>query len=267
MDHKPRVLGTTNQDALVAAELLGQFFFLPLPSIKKDRAELQKLLVKCADAILEYKRRNDLHLPHWVENIEFPAEKTLRDEITALEGQIIRRREDLSKWRRYKGVLSASGNALNGVVVELLRDFFQLDLHSEEEFIEDAIIYESAKPLFVVEIKGVSAGLKRDHVNQVDSHRERPGLSPEIPGLLVINDFSDIDGLAERKAKTFDALHTSHAEKLNIKILRTTTLLEIIRALEGETDRGPKFLQLCAKAKPMVELPNAGNNPAQPPTK
>jgi hypothetical protein len=113
----------------------------------------------CADAILEYKRRNDLHLPGWVESVEFQSEKRMRDEIAAFEAQILQRREGLSKWRRYKGILSASGKTLNGVVVELLRDFFELDLHSEEEFIEDAIIYDSDKPLFVVEIKGVNGGL------------------------------------------------------------------------------------------------------------
>jgi hypothetical protein len=258
--HNPRVLAG-DRGAMVAAELLGQFSFLPLPSVEKSRATVTKLVMKCADAILEYKRRNDLHLPHWVENIEFQTEKTLRDEITTLEGQIIQRREDLSRWRRYKGILSASGNVLNGVVVELLRDYFKLDLHSKEEFIEDAIIYQGDNHLFIVEIKGVNGGLKRDYVNQVDSHRERLSIPPEIPGLLIINDFSDIDGLAERKAKTFDALHMGHAEKLNIKILRTTTLLEIVRTLEAEKDRGQKLIQLCMNAKPVVELPNGGDAP------
>lgn len=90
----------------------------------------------------------------------------------------------------------------------------------------------------------------------MDSHRERPGFTPEVPGLLVINDFSDIDGLTERKAKTFEALHVGHAEKLNTKISRATTFLEIIRMLETEADRGQKLIALCSNANPMVELPN-----------
>src|SRR6266496_3663129 len=128
---------------MVAAELLCQFFFLPLPSIERGRAEVTKLVTKCADAILEYKRRNELHLPPWVDNIEFQSEKKLRDDIAKLEEQIIQRREELSKWRRYKGILSASGKPLNGLVVEILREYFKLDLHSKEEFIEDAIIHQA----------------------------------------------------------------------------------------------------------------------------
>jgi len=115
---------------------------------------LKVLVTKCAEAILEYKRRNDLHLPGWVEAIEFQSESVLRNEVKKLEEEIIQRREELSKWRRYKGILSASGNALNSLVVEILRDYFKLELHSKEEFIEDAIIYAGDKPLFVVEIKG-----------------------------------------------------------------------------------------------------------------
>jgi hypothetical protein len=253
-DHKPRALAATSGGAFVAAELVGKIFFLPLPSIKRDETELTKLVTKCADAILEYKRRNDLHLPAWVENIEFQTETKLRAEVVELEKQIIQKQEELSKWRKYKGIVSASGKSLNGLVVEILRDYFKLDLHSKEEFIEDAIIRDGDKPLFVVEIKGVNGGLKREHVNQVDSHRERLGISADVPGLLIINDFTDIDGFAERKAKRFDKLHVDHAEKLNIKILRTTTLIEIIRLVEMEKERGRKVLHLCSTAKPMVEL-------------
>ena len=253
-DHKPRALAVSNGGGFVGAELVGKIFFLPLPSIKKDKVELAKLVTKCAEAILEYKRRNDLHLPAWVENFEFQTEIKLRADVVEFEKQIIQKQEELSKWRRYKGILSASGKPLNGLVVEILRDYFKLDLHSKEEFIEDALIRDGDKTLFVVEIKGVNRGLKREHVNQVDSHRERLGIAPAIPGLLIINDFTDIDGFAERKAKTFDGLHVSHAEKLNIRILRTTTLIEIIRTLENEKTRGEKFLQLCLTATPMVEL-------------
>lgn len=253
-DYKPRILATTHNGRLVAAQILGQFFFLPLPSIKKEEADLITLVTKCTGAILEHKQRNDLHLPAWVESVEFQSENVLRAEVKKLEEEIIQRRQELSKWRRYKGVLSASGNALNGLIVEILRDFFRLNLHSKEEFIDDAIIYAEDKPLFVVEIKGVNGGLKRDHVNQVDSHRERLGIAPEVPGLLIINDFNDVVGLLERKSKAFDKLHVSHAEKLNIKILRTTTFLETIKQYELEADRGQKFINLCLRAKPMVEL-------------
>jgi hypothetical protein len=262
-DHKPRMLAG-EQGRMAAAELFGKFFFLPLPSIAKGRAEVTTLVTKCAEAVLEYKRRNELYLPGWVEAVAFKSEKRLDEDIQNLEMQVVLRRDEISKWRRYKGILSATGRPLNVLVVEIFRDFFGLNLRSTEEYVEDALIYDTnGNPLFVVEIKGVNGGLKRDHVNQVDSHRERLGVSPDVSGLLVLNDFTDVDGLDERKDKTFDALHLTHAEKLNIKILRTSTLLEIILFLEerDECQRTQVLLQLLTAAKPLVGVPDDGPVP------
>lgn len=69
-----------------------------------------------------------------------------------------------------------------------------------------------------------------------------------------LNSFFYNVGWLKERPKKFDALHINHAEKLNIKILRTTMLLEIIRLLETEKDRGSKLLQLFSSAKPVVEL-------------
>jgi hypothetical protein len=253
-DYEPRALATANSQ-LVAAEFLGKCFFLPLQSVEKSRNILTSLVTKCVESILEYKRRNDLYLPGWVEGIEFNAEKQLQAEVQGLEQEISKKREELLTLRRFKGILSSSGNTLNALVVEVLRDYFQLDVRSKEEFIEDAIIYIEGNPGFVVEIKGVKGGLKREYINQVDSHRERLGVANDVPGLLIINDFSDIDGLAERKAQTFDALQLKHAEKLNVKVLRTTMLVEIMQVLEADNERDEKFVELCLAGQPIVQLP------------
>ena len=261
-DCDPRMIAGDGR-VMAAAEVQCRLFFLPLLAIEKNRSTLERIVTRCADAILEYRRRNEICLPAWVEKIEFRAEGALREQLNRLEAEIVQTHEGLARWRRYKGMLSASGNALKAIVVEVLSDYFKLEVHSKEEFIEDAIIVQGGKPLFVVEVKGINGGLKRDHVNQVDSHRERLGLSAEIPGLLILNDFSDVNGLEERKAKRFDRMHLSHAAKLNIRILRTTTLLKIVLDLEDENDRGPKLLNLCASGTPLVELPTVGNQPAE----
>jgi hypothetical protein len=109
--------------------------------------------------------------------------------------------------------------------------------------------------LYIAEIKGVNGGARREQVNQVDSHRERLGISSDVPGLLIINDFMGIEDFEERKKKTFDAQILIHAQRLNVKILRTTTLLEIMLACEVESDRKHHFLNACKTANPMVPLP------------
>lgn len=250
--YNARTLATAPSGASVAAELNGKFFFLPLQPIARDQTILKALLQECVAAVLEYKRRHDFYLPVWVNEIEFKSETLIKDEISKLEQIIKGKRDQLDTMRRYKGILSCSGNTLNELVVKILREYFRLDVPCKEKFVEDAIINVKGKPAFVIEIKGVKAGLKREHINQVDSHRERLGISHDVPGLLIINDFSDIDGVLERRAQKFDVAQINHAAKLNVKILRTTTLLDIMLTLEDASKRTKPFLELCKTAAPMV---------------
>jgi len=167
-------------------------------------------------------------------------------------------RERQVVWHNYKGILSASGEALRALVVQVLRDFFGLTLKSDEQYVEDGIIYDDlGMPVFILEVKGVNGGLKREHVNQVDSHRELLGLCAEIPGLLILNDCMDMDGLEQRKKKEFDPMQLDHAKKLNVKILRTTTLIELMIEAESNPDRKNRFRRLCSEARPMV-VPHKG---------
>jgi hypothetical protein len=254
---KTRILATaTDEQSIYAAEIAGRLFFLPLKESQSLWRELPQLLTTTISSILAYKRRNEVYLPDWVEVLRFKREDQVAERITTLRMAIADLMEEARRWERYKTILVASGKVLNEAVVEVFRSFFALNLKSDEAYIEDAIIYDSKqKPIFVVEIKGVNAGIKREHINQVDSHRERLDMPPEIPGLLVINDFADTDGIDERKAKQIDPNHLKHAIQHNVKILRTTTLFEFMRAVEELSDRGNIFLRQCSVANPFVELP------------
>jgi hypothetical protein len=188
-----------------------------------------------------------------VESIRFQAEARIAEEIASSEQRVIQLREEARLWRSYKGILSASGPSLNEAVVIVLRSFFGLNLKSEETYVEDAIVYKSdGSSAFVVEIKGVNGGIKRDNVNQVDSHRERLQIGHEIPGLLIINDFCDTQDFDERKRKQIDKNHLSLAKAQNVKILRTTTLMELMLATEDRADRGSVFLRQCKAGEPVV---------------
>ncbi len=238
-----------------AAEIGGRKFFLPLKPISRQ-GELADILKCAAKSILSYKKRNDLYLPQWLEAICFKNEENISSEIDALSARLDQAKLELSKWPRYKAVLTASGTLLNKVVVSVLRDFFQLNLKSEEGYIEDALIHtETGTPLFVVEIKGVNSGIKREQINQLDSHRERLGMDQHLPGLLIINDFAETPGIEARKAKRIDGQHLEHARRLNVRILRTVTLIEIMLATESRANRSELFLKACDQGSPIVALP------------
>ena len=247
-----RLLGLAS-DAPVAFEVNGRFFFLPFFTTKKDEMEVVATLKLIVESVLEYKRKNDIYMPPWLAKLEFKSESRIKMEIQRSEEQLVKLNEEVGKWEKYKAILCTSGSSLNEIVVAILRDFFTLNLKSEEKYIEDAVIYaDSGEAMFVVEIKGVNGGVKREHINQVDSHRERLGIGAEVPGLLIINDFMDLQNLDERKAKTFDAQNLTRAVSSNVKVLRTVTLFELMLAVEDSTDRKERFLTACNGAAPLV---------------
>jgi hypothetical protein len=242
-------------DTPVALEVHGQFFFLPFFTTKIDRSELTAILKLTVESVLEYKRKNDIYLPAWLTKIEFKSESQLKLEIQKTEELLVKLNEEAEKWEKYKAILCTSGSNLGGVVVQILRDFFDLKIKSEEQYVDDAIIYDDrGQVIFVVEIKGVNGGVKREHINQVDSHRERLSLNAKIPGLLVINDFMDVEDFEQRKGKTFDQQNLVHAQNLNVKVLRTVTLFEMMLASEEATDRTEQLLAACNGAAPLVKV-------------
>lgn len=255
-----RVLATDSREQKTyAAEVSGRSFFLPLKTLSSP-GELSALLASAAAAIILYKKRNDLYLPAWVEEIRFKGEERLSEEREALQRKIQDATLELAKWERYKAILTASGKSLNQVVVDVLREYFGLNLKSDEAYIEDAMIHsqDGKACIYVVEIKGVTAGIKREHINQLDSHRERLGHDDLLPGLLIINDFSDTPGIESRKAKPIDQQHIAHAKRTNVRILRTVNLLDLMLESEHLTDRATFFLNACQKADPLVLPPLDG---------
>jgi len=242
-------------DTPVALEVHGQFFFLPFFTTKNDRSELTAILKLSVESILEYKRKNDIYLPAWLTKIEFKSESRVKLEIQKTEEQLVKLTEEVGKWEHYKAILCTSGSNLSGIIVEILREFFDLRIKSEEKYVDDAVIYdEKGEPSFVIEIKGINGGVKREHINQVDSHRERLGFSSKLPGLLVINDFMDVEDFEERKARTFDTHNLDHAKNNNVRVLRTITLFEMMLASEDATDRKSSLLAALQAAAPLVKV-------------
>jgi hypothetical protein len=248
-----KVIAEANQ-GVASAAMYGRMFFLPIPELKGDFKKLGTAVTLCAVAVNAYRERNEIHIPAWVDELKFKTEKALENESSAIQRRILEIEEERATFRKYKAVLSASGDQLREQVIGVLSGYFGLDVTTEDKNVEDAIIRESGQPAFVVEVKGVRGGLKRDHVNQVDSHRERLGYSADVSGLLILNDFMELDGLEEREAKSFDNLHLKHATNFNVRILRTTTLFRIMLEVErmDSEQRAAELMRLCRDATPLV---------------
>ncbi|MDY6895934.1 MAG: hypothetical protein SVO01_11050, partial [Thermotogota bacterium] len=128
------------------------------------------------------------------------------------------------------------GDLLVEAVVKLLRKGFGLTVDDTDEYQEDIKILDNERnPIIFGEIKGTNRGVKREHINQADIHRERSGLSPEFPSLLVINTHIKNSRTIEEKDKEVPIEQVQHASKNHILVLRTLDLLRLLRIhLDGK---------------------------------
>src|SRR4030095_10101640 len=199
---------------------------------------LNLIATEVSSAILDYRQKRIAELPAWLDEFKFATEEKLGSEMEALQKQIADRQGQIQIWKDYKAILSTSGDILKERVVAILRGLFGLNVDAPEEFREDAKILDehTSDAIAFVEMKGVKSGIKREHINQVDSHRERAGLSAMVPGLLIINNEMSVAGIKERFETTVPTEQIDHAKKLNVLIIRTIDLLFLIRQFEDIAD-------------------------------
>jgi hypothetical protein len=229
----------------VAIEWAHQVFFLPFHTTKRDIVTLNLIATEVSRAILDYRQKRIAEVPAWLDEFKFATEEKLGSEIDALQRQIADRKDQIQIWRDYKAILSTSGDILKERVVAMLRSFFGVRVDALEEFREDAkILDDTGEVIAFVEIKGTKGGIKREHINQVDSHRERAGLSSSVSGVLIINNEMSVGGIKERFETTVPGEQIDHAKKLNVLIIRTIDLLFIIRQFEDIPNKTEKFLEL-----------------------
>ncbi len=208
--------------------------FIPslIPENTDDRiAEYFSLL---SEALTSSFNKLRVEIPSWVSQFSFEQEnslttkrQTLLEEIYAIDGE-------LTKYRQYKKVLLGSGEILAESVATLLRDGFSFIIDSVDEFREDLkIIDDNNDPLIFIEVKGTNSGVKREYVNQTDSHRERAGLDSTFPSLLVINTHIKNSKSIHDKDQAISEDQIKLAVKIGVLITRTLDLLFLFRHMNN----------------------------------
>ena len=70
-------------------------------------------------------------------------------------------------------------------VITIAREFFDVPVDPIDELKEDAkILDEHGGIQAFLEVKGTNSGIKREHINQVDSHRERSRVAARVKALF-----------------------------------------------------------------------------------
>ena len=139
-------------------------------------------------------------------------------------------------FRTFKKALILSGEVLVDSVINIFEKGFKFSLDTKDESREDLkILDDVGKPIVFVEVKGTNTSVKREHINQCDSHREQAGLPLNFPSILVINTHIRKARSIDEKDQELAIEQVKHAVKNNVLILRT---LDLLRLLSLKFDSG-----------------------------
>jgi hypothetical protein len=174
-------------------------------------------------------------VPLWVSRFSFEKESKLTEKREHLLAEVENINSEILKYSQYKKILLGSGDILVEHVACVLRDGFSFKINSDDELKEDLkILNDKNEPLIFVEIKGTNRGVKREYINQTDSHRDRAGLDSTFPSLLLINTHIKNSASIEEKDQIVPDDQVKHAVKSGVLILRTLDLLYLL----GHIDSG-----------------------------
>jgi hypothetical protein len=175
---------------------------------------------------------NKLHqtIPAWVDAYKFVEETELQDEKIVLLKRVAILDERLALLTKYKASLIHSGPLLVSDVSAMLEVVLGLKVDTQDEFREDIkLLGEDGKVIGVCEIKGINRGIKRENINQTDSHRERSGFDSSFPALLIANTNIKSARSIVEKDQEIAVEQVKHAAHMRVLVMRTIDLLGLLR--------------------------------------
>lgn len=222
-------------NVVVSMILWDERFFIPCLMPENTPERLEEFFRLLCDAIIAIRKKLQIEIPAWVDEFKFQQETILSSERDRLTEEIEHIGSKLSQYERYKRVLLSDDIALVESVAELLEKGFGLKIDTYDELREDIRILNKAnQPIIFIEIKGTNRGVKRENINQADSHRERANLPVDFPTVLIMNThIKNARNLAE-KDQDIAIEQVVHATKSNVLILRTYDLLQLLELYLSE---------------------------------
>jgi hypothetical protein len=235
-----------------------QIFVLPCHAPDKDESATIRLFSMLASSLYESISKLSKEIPPWIdEGLVFPEEKKLTDNLHHLTKEIAQIEANLKLYKIFKGCLAHSGDALVESVSTIFESFFKLRVIKDEQFVDDIKLYipqeNEDKMIALVEIKGVNSGIKREHINQADSHRERSGLPSSFPVLLIMNTKMDATKFEEKELEVAHE-QVKKAVADNILIMRTFDLMNFVYLIEESVTTLDDFLSLLQTANGWIKV-------------
>jgi hypothetical protein len=217
-----------------------------LPSLTPDRRieAIQEYFEILVDAVTSVHNKLHQAVPEWVAAFKFDEEPRLIDERASLMDKVKNIDQRIDELTQFKAALVHSGAELVADVSAALEAALGIKVDAIDDFREDIkLIGDDGNALAVCEIKGINRGIKRENINQTDSHRERSGYDEGFPAILIANtNIKQARSIAMKAEDRVDHQQVRHAVHMHVLIMRTIDLLGLLRlVLSGKLTQ----LQAC----------------------
>jgi len=225
-------------------------YFLPT-LIPDNRPEIiTEYFTLLAEGLTSSYNKLQILLPEWIKDFSFDEEAGMKDEENAMQNRFLQLRERANKLDQFKSVLALTGDDLVESVIRLFTEGFGISVDGKDELREDLKLLNSAsEPFCLCEVKGTNKGVKREHINQADTHRERSEFDEMFPSLLLINTHIKNARSVMEKDQEIAVEQILHAVKMNVLILRTIDLLGMLRIfLSGKINK-EEFVNLLSQSR------------------
>lgn len=238
-----------NGSHIVSMILADRLFFIPClnPSVEKFD-EFVRFLV---DALVSTRKKLQVSIPNWLKTYQFTQEVEGISQKDRLIEDLNSVNTRLAEFEKYKQCLMSYSDLLVEHVQYVLEKGFGFRVDSFDEYREDLKLMseDGSDVTALIEVKGTNKGVKREHVNQADSHRERAELDPDFPCLLIMNThIKDTKTLDTKKDAEPDVEQILHAFKNNVLIIRTWDLLELLKIYLDEGLSREEVLHIFQKS-------------------
>ncbi|MCK4447545.1 MAG: hypothetical protein KAW56_10750 [Candidatus Marinimicrobia bacterium] len=225
--------------------LFNRFFFIPSLIPENMPENIEEYFTLLSEAITSTVNKLVFEIPEWINEFKFKKEIKYLTEKSVLQDRINKINDNIELYQRFKRILLLDGEVLVDAVVELFEKGLNLNVNKHDDLKEDIkILNKDNNPIILGEIKGTNRGLKREHINQLDNHRERSDYPPEFPGILIINTHIKNSRNLKEKDKDIPKEQIKHAVKMNILLLRTLDLLRLLRLIDDNCISRDKALKI-----------------------
>lgn len=230
-----------------------------IPSLIPDNREevINRYFTLLAEGITSTQNKIHQDIPEGVDQFAFSEETDLISKRNDLESKILTIDGHIERLKNYKAILVLTGDELVSKVTNVFENGFSLSVDPVDELKEDIKLLDNdGKPFCLCEIKGTNKGVKRDHINQTDSHRNRSGYADTFPAILIINTHIRSSRTILEKDQDVAEEQVKQAKKMRVLILRTLDLLKLLRLMFDKKINLEEIINIITKKHGWLKVNN-----------